>query len=662
MDRRLKKILQPRFSRYFAVLIAFSAITATFNLYVAVAELILVGLLFYIFKAEQAKKNRDAARYIESITSEMDDATRNTIISFPLPLSVVRVTGEIVWCNDAFKGIAGESLDSAGQLISSVSPDLDLDKLARGGHSVLTKIKDRTYEVFANLMDPGDKRNANILITLYWVDMTEKDYWETRSNNREICCAIVLVDNFEEILQSADDDELAGILTSVEKRITDWASSKKGMIQKYEKDRYLCVFHKEAINEIIEDKFEIIDTMHQVVSGPNETPATVSIGVGFDGEDCIESFNFAKHAIDMALGRGGDQAVVKNRSGFEFFGGRSKDIDRRTKVKSRIMATAISELIENASNVLIMGHRQPDMDSLGAAVGIYRVCKNHGKEAWIVMGDCSQVKRLKEELDSLDDYKNAFISEQDAMIYIGRKTLLIIVDVNNPEFLESTSVYEAISQVVVIDHHRRAAKYVENAAINYQEPYASSACELVAELLQYMVDIRSIKSIEAVALLAGIALDTKFFTFKTSARTFDAASYLRRAGADTIEVKKLFQTGLDTYTEKLKIMKNAQIIEWGVAIAQCNEECSKTVAAQSADELLNIEGVQASFVIAENAKEIHISGRSLGKVNVQIILEKLGGGGHQTVAAAQLGNITMAEAKERLVTTLDEYFSETKKL
>lgn len=662
MDKRLKKILEPKFFRYFAVLIAFAAITATFSLYVAAAELIVVGLLFYIFKTDQAKKSRDAARYIESITSHMDETTKDSILNFPMPLSVARITGEIVWCNEDFKALTGENVDSAGLSISDISPDLDLDKLVRGNHSAIAKIKDRTFEVYANLMEPGDKKSISILITLYWIDITERIHWEKRSSDREICCSIVLVDNFEEIIQSADDDEIAGILTSVEKKITDWAFSKKGIIQKYEKDRYLCIFHKDALDEIIEDKFEIIDVMHQIVSGPNETPATVSIGVGFDGEDCSESFIFAKNAIDMALGRGGDQAVVKNRSGFEFFGGRSKDIDRRTKVKSRIMATAISELIENAANVLIMGHRQPDMDSLGSAVGIYRVCKNHGKEAWIVMGDCSQVKRLKGYMDALEDYKNAFISAQDAMIYIGRKTLLVIVDVNNPDFVESTAVYEATSQVVVIDHHRRAAKYVENAAINYQEPYASSTCELVAELLQYMVDIRSIKSAEAVALLSGIALDTKFFTFKTSARTFDAASYLRRAGADTIEVKKMFQTGLDTYTERLKIMRNAHVIEWGVAVAECDEECSKTVAAQSADELLNIEGVQASFVIASNNGQIHISGRSLGKVNVQIILEKLGGGGHQTVAAAQLENITMAEAKERLIKTLDEYFSETKKL
>ena len=431
-----------------------------------------------------------------------------------------------------------------------------------------------------------------------------------------------------------------------------------GILRRFQRERYLFLFEERYLSKFIESKFDILDAIHQVVN-PSGMNASLSIGVGMDGDSYKELLDFANLSIDMALSRGGDQAVIRNRLTFEFYGGRSKETEKRTKVKSRVMANALSSLISDSSQVFIMGHRAPDNDAVGAAAGVCSLCRKNGVPAHIIQeAGTTPAQELIDRLQQLPEYHDCFLYAQDAMIIADSRSLVVVVDTNRPEQVQALELLQSCNRVAVIDHHRRAATYIEGAALNYHEPYASSASELVTELLQYVIEPNHLLRAEAEALLAGIVLDTKNFTMRTGGRTFEAAAFLRRSGADTAEVKKLFQNDLAGTIAKYSIIQNAKLYRNNIAVAVADRPVGRVTAAQAADELLNIIGIVASFVISPDGERVNISGRSMGDTNVQIILEKLGGGGNAAAAGGQIVGKSVDEVAQDLARAIDQYLEE----
>jgi c-di-AMP phosphodiesterase-like protein len=449
------------------------------------------------------------------------------------------------------------------------------------------------------------------------------------------------------------------LLSEIDDRVTSWSGDIGGYLCKYDRDRYIFLFEMRNLDGFIKDKFSVLDTVRECI-GAGGICATLSIGIGKDGKTPVENYRFASLAIEMALSRGGDQAVIKDKFNFEFFGGHSAEVERRTKVKSRVMASALGELIADASSVFIMGHKKTDFDSIGAAAGICSIARARGKKVRIIVDESKTLAQsLIAHLRKAPEYEGVFISAQDAMIEADSRSLLVIVDTGRPEEVDSPEFLMSCTRVAVIDHHRRAVTYIENATLNYNEPYASSAAELVTEMMQYLVEQTAILRVEANALLAGIALDTKTFAIHTGSRTFDAAAFLRRLGADTVEVKMLMQSDFSTAMSRYDLVRSARLYRNGIAFVASEKPGTRVVIAQAADELLNIAGVTASFVMAPNDDGIFVSGRSIGDVNVQLILEKLGGGGNQSVAGATIRGTDMKTALQLLAGAVDQYITDS---
>jgi c-di-AMP phosphodiesterase-like protein len=488
------------------------------------------------------------------------------------------------------------------------------------------------------------------------VDVTEADEIRTRYLETRPAPAIIVLDNLDELGRSQPERVRNELRDAAEDKLRQWSESYNGILRRYDRDRFLAVFEKKDLERMKQSRFPIVEQMHQIES-PNGIEATISIGFGEDGENLGEGLQFADKATELALSRGGDQVAVKNQLSFEFFGGRGLEVEKRTKVKSRVMANTLAELIRDSSQVLAMGHRFADLDSVGAAVGICCLTRSCGVRARIVIDlDHNAGHSLIERLRKEEAYRDAFISPAEAKELADGRTLLVVVDTNRPEQVEDAELLDLCSRVAVIDHHRVAATYIHNAALGFIEPYASSACELVTEILQEVTEPGDMLRCEAEAMLAGIVLDTKSFSIRTGERTFDAAAYLRRGGADTAEVKKLFQAGMDDTVARYKILQQATL-HGKVAIAAPEEPQSRVVAAKAADEMLNISGVEASIVVSPDDRgNINISARSIGEVNVQILMEKLGGGGNRSAAAAQLKDTTLPDAVERVYAVIDEYF------
>ena len=466
--------------------------------------------------------------------------------------------------------------------------------------------------------------------------------------------SIICIDSYEEVLKNLSDSDKSGIQAQIDTKINEWLKDESVVIRKYDRDRYILLCEEQTLEKFIDDKFSVLASVREIKNS-EDIPVTLSIGIGRDGETLKEKYQFANLATDMALSRGGDQAVIKSRFAFEFFGGATKEVEKRTKVKSRVMANALSQLMKASSLVLIMGHRVSDIDSIGAAAGMVCAARKREKNVKIVVNEAkTSAASLIARLRTMPEYENVFISPEDALLMADKETLLIVVDTNRPDFVESPELLQAAMKVAVIDHHRRAADYIENAAINMHEPYASSASELSCELLQYMVSAHDVARVEAEALLAGIYLDTKGYTIKTGVRTFEAAAYLRRAGADTIEVKRLFQNDFDDQMTKYRIVTASHIYRDSIAIAVADYQVPRAIAAQAADELLTIHGVHGSFVVFKNDGETIISARSLGQLNVQVITEKLGGGGNITTAGAQPGKVPVEDVVANLKRAIDE--------
>ncbi|MBO5727916.1 MAG: DHH family phosphoesterase [Oscillospiraceae bacterium] len=659
MNKKFSHLLEPNYAVYFFILVLFALASIYFSPILAMAESAVILLLALFYRHNNRKRKREIAKYMDALTGSVDVAAKDSMINSPLPMLIFRPErDEIVWSNERFLRLSGEQEHIFDSKLSAVVPGFDTRWLMEGKseHPGEAILGERRFLVFGHLVRTGDK-GSGLLATTYWVDVTDYSLARSELDATRPVAAVLLLDNYEDLMKNLNENQRSALISQINSCMDEWSAPAKGMLRKLERDRYLFLFQQQYLPAFTQKKFDILDAVHQVVN-PNGIPASLSIGIGTDGQTFQELLQFANLSIDMALSRGGDQAVIRNRFSFEFYGGRSTEAEKRTKVKSRVMANALSSLIADSSRVLVMGHRFPDLDCAGAAAGVCAIARKLGVSAHIIreLGN-PPCKSMTDKLSELEEYSGCFLAPQEAMVIADARTLLVVVDTNRPEQVQSPELLESCNRVAVIDHHRRAATYIDGAALNYHEPYASSACELVAELATYIVEPAELLRTEAEALLAGIVLDTKNFTLRTGGRTFEAAAFLRRSGADTSEVKKLFQNDFSATIDKYALIQNAQVYRPGIAIVRSERPVSRVTAAQAADELLNIMGIQASFVLFPDGEQnVILSARSIqDKINVQVILETLGGGGNAAAAGGQVAGKSPAQVYSELTAAIDQY-------
>ena len=657
MNRKLNKLLQPSFRLYFLCLIVFALLSAAFSWPLAGVELAVVACLALYSREASRRRRREINKYLDSYTGNVETASKDTMVNSPLPMVLFRPeSDDIIWTNDRFLQLTGQREHLYDAKLSALVPSFDVRWLMEGKSQCPGEVDyaGRRFLVYGHLVRT-DGRGGGFLATTYWVDVTELALTRDRFQASRPVVAVLLLDNYEDLLKNLSENDRSTIMAEIDGRIESWVANTGGILRRYQRERYLFIFEQRYLEKFIDSKFDILDAIHQVVN-PSGMNASLSIGLGLDGDSYRELMDFANLSVDMALSRGGDQAVIRNKFTFEFYGGRSKETEKRTKVKSRVMANALSSLVSDSSQVFIMGHKAPDNDAVGAAAGVCALCRKNGVPAHIIREpNPTPSQELIDRLQQLPEYHDCFLTAQEALLIADNRSLVVVVDTNRPEQVQALEVLQSCNRVAVIDHHRRAATYIEGAALNYHEPYASSASELVTELLQYIMEPNHLLRAEAEALLAGIVLDTKNFTMRTGGRTFEAAAFLRRSGADTAEVKKLFQNDLAGTIAKYSIIQNAKLYRDGIAVAVADHPVGRVTAAQAADELLNIIGISASFVISPDGERVNISGRSMGDTNVQLILEKLGGGGNAAAAGGQITGKTVDEVAKDLARAIDQY-------
>lgn len=658
MKKPVGRLLYPNTLWYFLIMLLFAAAAAALGQYALAGGAGVVTLLaFLISRARLAKRKRQLMSYVQTAT---DSVGISVHAGSAFPMAVIRPPeNEIIWGNPSFFSITGLSDTASYQTLDRVIEGFSTSWL-REGRSELPgdqKIGGRRYRIYGNYVHSEDDSMTVQLATIYFADMTEMFNIRDEFTQTRPVVAILLIDNYDELTGNLSDSAVSALDVQINQVVTNWAAPLKSLCRKIERNRYLVIFESKDIPALQNARFPVLEDMRRVVT-PGGISATLSLGIGKDGANFEENYRFASLAIEMSLSRGGDQAVVKDRFNFAFFGGRTNETDRHTRVKSRVMASSFAELIGQSSTVYIMGHKMADLDSLGAAVGLLSLCRLRGRPARIVIDlQKNACQSLIAQIKASADYEDLFISGQDALVEADNRSLLIVVDTNRPEQVECKPLLESISRVAVIDHHRRAADYIEQPVLNLLEPYASSASELVTELLQYAISQRELKPLEAQALLAGIVLDTKNFSVRTGSRTFEAAAYLRKVGANPVEVKKLFQTDLDGTLARYRIIQAARLYRDEFAIACIDEPLTRVIAAQAADELINVSGITASFVLFPEGDQIVISARSIGTCNVQVVLEQLGGGGNGATAGAQIKGSTLKDVLAKLVAAIDETVS-----
>ena len=659
--KKLSHLLEPSLRLYFVCLVIFAVASAFCrNWVLAAAELIVVVLLYLYFRRSNAQRQKEILKYIENVTCNMDTATKDTMVNAPLPMVIFRPeSDEVIWTNDRFLQISGAREHMFDLKLTDAVPDFSSRWLMEGKTECPTEVKidKRRFLVFGHLVRTEDRGGRSYLATTYWVDVTDLANLRDEYYAGRPVVAICTLDNYEELMKGQSDNAKSAMISAINEKLDQWVAPAEGLFTKYDRDRYLFLFEERYLESFVEGKFSVLDAVHEIQNG-SSIPATLSIGIGKDADTFQELFQYAALSVEMALSRGGDQAVIKNKFNFEFYGGRTKELEKRTKVKSRVMANALAELVADASRVFIMGHKFPDLDCIGAAAGVCAIARKRGVAAHIVKeAGANPASDMVNRLGTLPEYQNVFVSPQDAIILADSRSVLVVVDTNRPEQTLSEELLLSCNKVAVIDHHRRAATYIADAALNFHEPYASSASELVTELLQYIIEPADLLRTEAEALLAGIVLDTKQFTMRTGGRTFEAAAFLRRCGADTGDVKKLFQNDLEGMISRYDIIQNARMYKEDIAVAAVDHTVGRVTAAQAADELLNISGIDTSFVLYPDGERVIISARSMGDTNVQVVLEQLGGGGNAAAAGGQIPG-TIQEVTRNLLRAIDQYFED----
>ncbi len=659
MNKKLIRGFRTNMALSCICLIAFTLITVPFSIKLAVAEALISALVIYVSVRRNRIAQKSVRQYLDRVNGGMDSARSSNLLYAPLPMLVFDLNGEeILWGNDAFVTLTDRQEKLFESTLFDVIPSLDTHWLLEGKRECpeLVNWNDRVYRVFGSLSRGEDMGGSSPLATLYWMDVTESEKMRQTLELTRPVVGIIMVDNYEELMKACPEGKRSALTAELEAKLNTWVDNSGGLLLQYDRDRYLYIFEEKDYSAYAEQHFDLLEKVREVESGG--VNATLSVGIGRDDDSFDALFKKAGMALEMALSRGGDQAVIKDRNNFEFFGGRSKATEKRTKVKSRVMANALSDLMEDAKHIYVMGHKYADMDSLGAAAGICSIARKLGKKCQIVIDtENNAAHPILRRLQEQSEYAGAFITGDTAFLHAQPGTLLIVVDTNRPGSVENEELLESCNRVAVIDHHRRGTSYIEKMALNYHEPYASSASELVTELIQYLLEPADVLQAEAEALLAGIVLDTKNFTNRTGGRTFEAAAYLRRAGADTQDVQRMFQSDLKTMIDRYAIMRQAEIVHGNIAVVAKNEAYERVTAAKAADELLTIQGVDASIVAYKKDGGVYMSARSLGEINVQVILEALGGGGNSTTAGGYVPDTSVDEVKEKLIEAIENYFA-----
>ena len=660
-NKKLSRLLEPNLKFYFAVMLLFAVAAIPVNWQLALAEGTLTVLLYFYFRQSNQKRRQGVLQYIDSVTGSVDTASKSTLINSPLPTLVFRPdTGEIIWSNESFLQLAGVREHLFEMRLSEAVPNFQVQWLLSGKQESPERVElnNHRFRVYGSLVRSRNRTGVQSLVaTTYWVETTEADHLREVYEASRPVAAILMLDNYADLMKACEETQRSAVRAQIDEKLQTWANAGQGILLKTDRNHYLFLFEEQYFQHFVDEKFSILDTVRAIRVAENIHP-TLSIGIGKDSPSIPELYKNAKLSLEMALSRGGDQAVVRNQVDFAFYGGRTKATEKRTKVKSRVMANAFRELIADAGEVYIMGHSFADMDAVGAAAGICCAARKRGKQARIVIDrEHTAAETLIARLDALPEYSGVFLTPAEAFLQMRADTLLVVVDTNRPDMVENPQLLESCNRVAVIDHHRRAATYIENAAFNFHEPYASSASELVTELLQYLVEPTDLLREEAGALLAGIVLDTKHFTQRTGGRTFEAAAFLRRSGADTAEVQRLFQGDLKDMVTKYDIIRRAEMYRSNIAVSVVEEPgVDRVASAQAADDLLTLKGVQASFVVYAAEGAVLMSARSLGEINVQVILEALGGGGNSTTAGARIEDTDPESVRQQLIGVLDAYF------
>ena len=664
-SRKVFDSLVSRTKIYLVIILILFILISVFRPILIIPSIILyISILCYTYFANNKRKS-EISEQLQDLTLTVDSAAKSSLINSPFPLVILETNGNIVWKSSKFvTEFADIDMDNyIDDLIIDIKDEIEKsDNKKRKSVIRQIQIGKKTYTVqgeFAKSKKYERKKSPEYMMILYFIDETEKVKLKQENEDKKICVGIIMIDNYEEVTQRVDAEQKTQLMAKVESTIYDWVNETNGILVKADRDTYVYVFEQKNLEKIKEEKFAILDSIKNLVR-KDKIQLTLSIAISNEGDTERDVYKSASAAMDVILGRGGDQAVIRQNGKYLFFGGKVEEVEKRTKVKARIVAHALEELIKENDKIMIMGHTNPDIDAIGSALGIYRIAKTLEKEAKIVANvETPSIKDLYESIK--DQYQEVFISSETALAQVDSGTLIIVVDTHKKTYVESPELLTKTNKIVIIDHHRRSADFIDNSILTFQEVYASSAAELVTEIIQYTQNEVELSEVEAEALYAGIMMDTKNFTFKTGVRTFEAAAYLRRCGVDIIKVKKWFQSDLESYNTISKIVRKAEIVRdsIGISIYDVQEKETSLICAKAADELLTIGNITASFVLGlmEDGK-VCISGRSIGDVNVQMILEKLGGGGHITLAGAQLENVTIDEAKQELISKINEYFEE----
>lgn len=608
-----------------------------------------------------------------SFATQYGQIQKTLLNEFSIPYAILDIDGRVIWMNEAFCKVVGKDKQYR-KSIGGLFPEIGAGTIARLGEeeSIQVHFGDRDFSAELQRVSiesltksvslvkvPEDE---NFMIAMYLFDNTELVKYKRENDEQKMVAGLIYLDNYDEALDSIEEVRRSLLVALIDRKINKYISAYDGVVKKLEKDKYFVVLKNKYLEELKANRFSLLEEVKAVNIG-NEMSVTLSIGIGVGGSGYVQNYEFSRIAIELALGRGGDQAVVKEREKISYYGGKSQQMEKSTRVKARVKAHALREFIGGADEVVVMGHKITDIDSFGAAVGVYRAAQMMNKKAHIVIGEINGSIRpwINMFLESREYDEDMFVKHERAMEIVDNHTVLVVVDTNRPSMCECEELLSQTKTIVVLDHHRQSNDMIKNAVLSYIEPYASSACEMVAEILQYFSDDVRLKSVEADSIYAGIIVDTNNFLTKTGVRTFEAAAFLRRCGADVTRVRKLFRDDMPSYKARAETVRHAEVFMGCYAISRCpgeNIDSPTVVGAQAANELLNIVGVKASFVLTEFHNRIYISARAIDEVNVQIIMERLGGGGHLNIAGAQLDGVTMEEAIQKVKDVLTKMTEE----
>lgn len=606
-----------------------------------------------------------------SFATQYGQVQKVLLKEFIVPYALLDYNGKLLWMNDSFAALSGKNRRYR-KSVSSVFPELTKEKLPQEERAEVTfqyeekdyKAVMRTIPIQKLLEESGlvETEEHNNLIALYVFDETELNQYIRQKEDEKLVTGLLYLDNYDEALNSVEEVRRSLLVALIERKLNKYFSEVDGLIKKLEKDKFILVMRQRSLEELKKKRFNILEDVKTVNIG-NDMAVTISIGIGINAPTYAQNYDYSRIAIDLALGRGGDQVVIKDKDQMTYFGGKSQQMGKSTRVKARVKAHALREFMVSKDKVVVMGHRIPDVDSIGAGIGIYRAAKSLNKKAHIVVNNPTMsVRPIIQSFQDNPDYdEHMFIDSDEARGIVDANTVVVVVDTNKPSYTECEDLLHMTKTIVVLDHHRQGSEVIQNAVLSYIEPYASSACEMVAEILQYFSDDIRIYNIEADALYSGIIIDTNNFTSKTGVRTFEAAAFLRRCGADVTRVRKMFRDDVKSYRAKAEAIRHVETYRGSFALAVCPSEgidSPTVVASQAANELLNVDSIKATFVLTDYQNKIYISARAIDEVNVQLIMERLGGGGHINMAGAQLTGVTVEEAIATLKDTIDQMIKE----